>query len=838
LSGETALAHFRPIFGQDSAHPAHNMRRGATGTRATKDGGAPGGTPVMRTPPSRQEAIDATRAQVEALQLEVDVLSVQSAGSRESTGEDPAPRVGSLADWQQPALETRQSSTASRSSKEVKSWKRKHLLELVNANVPQSAAVLMVEDHISLAFAGKLGAAEMATFFTDKGMHFTRFDANRMSVIFSPPPPACEPPLSVPPAPPPPQSGPVLASRLAFPPGMGGPGIAAQISGGGGGAVQPPTPAPATAGAELAEARGEWLFNKCARKECPCAATFNGQAEQYCCPSCRDGTACTIGVHAAPSAPDKVLGDRKLLPMPTTLVHGISLMLKRGLPIRVGIGLETIVAMLYAWQCDDAAITGPQAAVRAAVKAAERGSALAAAAALATSPPTTPTGLGAATASLSADELSIIAECRHKAKQLGGDLAALFEDVPDAKMQYVLTSLMLLYEATRGLVSNVTVVDFQRFAPVILTLHVLVAASFSEAGYTGPAALKQCSKKTDDKGEIAVMALTLAVTGNNANRARGGSGGGWASGLSESPNPQMHDTVRTAAGRIADVGSAEVTLEKIVELAKEAGTDVSKNTVMLAELQVAQRNSEFGADLALLLGQEKLLRAPSGVPSNTGRVWNLVWELYTRVPAARVVKFEQMLPTAVDDLELVTAVGRGKVTMSLICGKPEKTATFAEQKAAVLDAWPVLVALHRECFPRGADDAQQGLLEMAHDSFDRSRTAEAAVKAISPCLAAMATRFASYTRQGGAPPSWVKVRFDTTVCGSKDSQIATYLHPTTLDPDADTTKARTAWADAQAAKAARKEALEAETKAKADAAAKAKVDAGGKGGKKPLASFA
>jgi hypothetical protein len=241
LSGETALAHFRPTFGQDSAHPAHNMRRGATGTRATTDGGAPGGTPVMQTPPGRQEAIDATRAQVNALQLEVDVLSVQSAGSLESTGADLAaadpapPRVGSLADWQQPAVEIRQSSTASRSSKEVKSWKKKSLLELVNANVPQAAAVLMVEDHISLAFACRLGAAEMATFFTDKGMYLSPFDANRLSMIFSTPSSlACEPPLSVPLAPPPSQPGPVLASLLAFPPGMGGPGIAAQISGGGG----------------------------------------------------------------------------------------------------------------------------------------------------------------------------------------------------------------------------------------------------------------------------------------------------------------------------------------------------------------------------------------------------------------------------------------------------------------------------------------------------------------------------------------------------------------------------------------------------------------------------
>ena len=65
----------------------------------------------------------------------------------------------------------------------------------------------------------------------------------------------------------------------------------------------------------------------------------------------------------------------------------------------------------------------------------------------------------------------------------------------------------------------------------------------------------------------------------------------------------------------------------------------------------------------------------------------------------------------------------------------------------------MLIEIARDCFPRGAVDATRGLLLMAHDAFARAKTAEAAVKAILPCLAKMATRFASYARQGGSAPA-------------------------------------------------------------------------------------
>jgi hypothetical protein len=367
-------------------------------------------------------------------------------------------------------------------------------------------------------------------------------------------------------------------------------------------------------------------------------------------------------------------------------------------------------------------------------------------------------------------------------------------------------------------------------------LHVFVDGTFSETTLSGSAAIKQCRKRSGDSGEAAVMALSLAVAANNSALRRGrGGGGGYASGPSEQPpNLQEHDTVRVAANALADDTAAPKAIEKIVQMAKEAGTDMEKNAAMLAKLAEAQRNPAFGADLALLLGQEKLTTTPAGVPHMTSRVWNLVLELRARVAAARVIKFEPMLPAAVDNLELITAVSRGKLTMGLICGSEKLL--LAEQKAAALRIWPVLIELHRECFPRGADEAAHGLLLMANDAFERSKSDAGAVKAIAPVFAKMATRFAHYTRNGGAAPEWVQARYDTTVCGGEDTQINTYLNP------AEPATGNAADAEAAAARARAAKAAEAQTfKAKLAAEAKVKEEAAAKsgGGKvKGLSSFA
>ena len=43
-------------------------------------------------------------------------------------------------------------------------------------------------------------------------------------------------------------------------------------------------------------------FERCARPGCPCTASWNGEADEYCCLTCRDGMACERNYHHKPFA--------------------------------------------------------------------------------------------------------------------------------------------------------------------------------------------------------------------------------------------------------------------------------------------------------------------------------------------------------------------------------------------------------------------------------------------------------------------------------------------------------------------------------------------------------
>ena len=45
-------------------------------------------------------------------------------------------------------------------------------------------------------------------------------------------------------------------------------------------------------------------WSRCARPGCPCPASWNGDADEYCCRTCRGGEPCSAPFHRQPSDPD------------------------------------------------------------------------------------------------------------------------------------------------------------------------------------------------------------------------------------------------------------------------------------------------------------------------------------------------------------------------------------------------------------------------------------------------------------------------------------------------------------------------------------------------------
>lgn len=430
---------------------------------------------------------------------------------------------------------------------------------------------------------------------------------------------------------------------------------------------------------------------------------------------------------------------------------------------------------------------------------------------------------------MSAAELAIVTQCKADARSMDGDLGALLESVPVGSMPYVLRSFARQYDQTRGMVTG-GAADYDNFEDMIPMLQAMVQATFRDLGQSCTEALKQGGTGCADPARRVVMALAVAVQGSKTTSRSGG--GGWAGGSGSTPLVQQ-DALRAAASALAAEPRAHKACAAVVKMAKEAGADDAKSKAMLGELSKTLRDPAYGADLALLLAQEKLTQPPAGLPPATCSMWTMVLELRARLPPARVVKYEGLLPRAVDALALVTAAACGKLTTELICGQA-KGQTPAEQSAAALRVWPVLVELVRDCFPRGADEATHGLLLVANDAFDRAKSAASTVKAITPVFEKMSVRFAHYTLNGGAPPQWEKVRYETTVAKSELKQLDLYLDeevpaagklPLSSFSAAGATALEKAAAKALAAKAAEAQAL----KAKKDAEAKVKADAAAKG---------
>lgn len=760
-------------------------------------------------------------------------------------------------------------SDSSRASKEMRALRSGLELELAAASVPPVVAAAMAASNIGLGVARERGAAWMAAFLAEAEVHLSPCFTTLVAEIFTavpPPPPILLLPTPPPLAPPPPP-GPVVASRVSNTPPERGPEIAAQIPSSGLGVPVAPLlqsssetkRAAAVADQAVLQARQVWLFAPCARKSCKCAAAYNGLEEQYCCTPCREGTACSDGRHSAPSEPDELMAGRTLQPMPTSLEYGIFLLLRRGLTLPDDAGLQEAITMLYAWQCDDAARHGfssPRAELISASAAVVRASGLAAAAEAelsrrmslhgaapgqpcvdshaahvrtAPSAPPLPTPPGPPLAStwggaeLSTFELEVVTRCKEDAIGMEGELGAMLELVPDSKLPYVLRSFARMYEPTRGMVTD-SASDYMQFEGMIPMLQAMVQATFRDIGQSSLEAMRQGGKGPPDPARRVVMALSVAVAGSKTSSRSGG--GGWASGRSDAP-PVQQDALRAAASALAAEPSAQKACAKVVQMAKDAGADEAKTKAMLAALNTALLDPAYGADLALLLGQEKLTQPPAGLPAMTCSVWHMVLELRVRLPPARVIKFEALLPRSVNALALVTAAGCGQLTMELICGQA-KGRSAAEQRAAALRVWPVLIQLVRECFPRDADEATHGLLLVANDAFDRAKSDASTVKAITPVFEKMSLRFAHYASTGGAPPQWEKARYDTTVAKSEVQLVDIYLDAEE-EPTAGKLASSFGLKDA-AAKVAAAKAFEAQSlKVKQAAEAKVKTDAAAKG---------
>jgi hypothetical protein len=301
-------------------------------------------------------------------------------------------------------------------------------------------------------------------------------------------------------------------------------------------------------------------------------------------------------------------------------------------------------------------------------------------------------------------------------------------------------------------------------------------------------------------------------------------------GMASSGGPPSDRRLERAAERLAANHGAARAVEQLRAATLVPDTS-SSGLAVGAALREALRAAETGqhaADLAILLHQENLAETPKGKLTPQGsNVWASIHAVRKSMWAARRRYYTQLVPKGIDVGALVRSVSRGSFTveMLMVSGTAAK-ATQDEKETAVQRAWPALVELVAETFPRDGS-VRHAFLRMHRLAFDTGRNEDALDSQVAAPFAAMTEAFANYLT-GVAPEPTIGDVIDMQVFDSLREYVAGGMS-TSPSPKREKAAADAERAAERAAAAERAKAAQAAAKAKAAEAAKASPG-GGTGG--------
>jgi hypothetical protein len=351
--------------------------------------------------------------------------------------------------------------------------------------------------------------------------------------------------------------------------------------------------------------------------------------------------------------------------------------------------------------------------------------------------------------------------CREIAAEVGGELIELLRPLQISEIEETMESLAGLFpHCARALAGE------WKPGQLVCMMSAGVTAAFTDSGTSAALALARAPQSMSHP-DRSVMVLASAVTST-----------GRASGASEQTAQSALagplDSVRRAADGIGKSREGRDMSSELARLARESGASVAAGSALRQAVHAAEMHSTLGAEVNLLLHQEKLGAAPAGkLNAEASSVWNAMVEVRLRLGAARARTFKELLPAAVDAAALVKAVTANVITLDLLGGPKKLGAT--ELRSAAAHAWPALIALARECHPRDAADVELGLLQVANDAFDIAECGVTSARAISPPFLHMATKMEEAMLAGTPAPSWVLMRKETTLQDSNGTKLKHHL---------------------------------------------------------------
>ena len=333
-----------------------------------------------------------------------------------------------------------------------------------------------------------------------------------------------------------------------------------------------------------------------------------------------------------------------------------------------------------------------------------------------------------------------------------GDILTCIEGVEPKKLRTVITCVAAMFEGSKEAAKLDWIAD--AMLPHI-NQQIALAATAMATSLEAQILLQPNAGTPEAQLSRVFMALT-AMAGATSSLRSAVSGG---SRTMSSSDARINEAVMAAAERLGAPGAAS-TLAGLQRMAVAAARrQLEAGPALRAGVAAAVQHEAYGADISLLLHQEKL-DTPKGatVSHNASRVWALLFGVAQRLREAVTSHYRKLLPKNLDAAKLVQAVACGKLTVAemvpaaLTASKSPKAA--GETRDAVLRAWPAVMAIMAELNARDKS-AQSTFLKLARELFDPCHAgADPIERILKPALEEMRIHYALYLLDGGDEPSW------------------------------------------------------------------------------------
>jgi hypothetical protein len=361
------------------------------------------------------------------------------------------------------------------------------------------------------------------------------------------------------------------------------------------------------------------------------------------------------------------------------------------------------------------------------------------------------------------------------AKYVKGDILLCIEGLELDRLRKVVTAIGSMFEGSKEQAK----MDWMPDAMLPLINQQIALAATAMLSDLATQIRSQTESDSPEEQLPRVFMALAAMAATTSPQGRAASGGGRAT---TSTDARANEAVVAAAERLGKSLDASKLLDDLRALAASAAQRLEEaGPALRAGVAAAVQHEEYGADISLLLHQEKL-DVPKGatVTNHASRVWTLLYAVAQRQRDAIVSHFTEVMPVDLDIARLVQAVACGKLSVEVMVPKAIASAkssvkAVADTRDAVMQAWPGVMAIQAELNARDST-AQATFLKLARDLFNVKFAAKDPVtRILEPALTAMQKAFTTYLLDGGKEPTWQEIALKSELTTVANMMMRTEL---------------------------------------------------------------